>query len=102
VIAWAPFTTLAGKSTITPTEDKTLQKALDESFQTHDYHVLDTFTAGNTAAKLFKIEVKGAPYVARFLDPNEPQESHQREIRWLKYASDKGVGPTVYFADRHI
>lgn len=91
--------TAGDKSQLTDSETATLQSALMQAFNTPDYKILDVFTAGNTAAKLFKIEVSGKSYVARFLDPSAALEAQNKEIKWLQYASEKGIGPKVYVAD---
>ena len=91
------LSSLSLQASLPPLEDLPLKEALQSTFHTDHYTVEKTFHDGFSGAHLYKIEVLGKVYVARFI-PHKSQESAQIEIDWLTHAEKYG-GPKIYYAN---
>lgn len=74
-------------------------KALHEAFGVNEFEDIRPLTGGMSSALVFRIVVKGNPYLLRLIMRTDAFSDPTREFECMRIASDAGIAPRIRYAD---
>jgi aminoglycoside phosphotransferase (APT) family kinase protein len=81
-----------------PTEKQSLVKrALEQAFGTSEFEEIKKLTGGLSTALVFRIVVKGTPYLLRVIMRTDALGDPTRQWECMKPAAEAGVAPRVWY-----
>jgi aminoglycoside phosphotransferase (APT) family kinase protein len=81
-----------------PTEKQSLVKrALEQAFGTSEFEEIKKLTGGLSTALVFRIVVKGTPYLLRVIMRTDAFGDPTRQWECMKPAAEAGVAPRVWY-----
>ena len=83
---------------IPPEKIAAVSQALQEAFAVRDFESIEQMTRGLSPDLVFRIVVKGTPYLLRTITRINEQTNPARHFRAMKIAAEGGVAPRVRYA----
>jgi aminoglycoside phosphotransferase (APT) family kinase protein len=74
-------------------------RALDAAFRGHDFEDIRLLDGGLTSALVFRIVVRGNPYLLRIITRTDAFGDPTRQFACMKAAAEAGIAPRVWYAD---
>lgn len=78
---------------------ESVEHALQQTFGIRTPEAIELLTGGMSSALVFKILIRGAPYLLRLTMKNDVFSDRARQFACLKIAADAGVTPSVLYSD---
>ena len=72
-------------------------RALSEAFGVTEFEDIRLMTAGLTSALVFRIVVRGHPYLLRVITRTDANTDPTRQFTCMKIAADAGLAPRVWY-----
>lgn len=83
-----------------PEEKKpAVERALRESFGVASFEDIRKLTTGLSSALVFRIVVRGRPYLLRVITRNDAMSDPTRQFACMKSGADAGLAPRVWYAN---
>lgn len=76
-----------------------LQKVLTTLFKLQKPETIETLSGGFSSPGLYKITIRGKPYVVRYANSNRSQKDRERELHAMMISSKRGLAPRVLYGD---
>jgi aminoglycoside phosphotransferase (APT) family kinase protein len=84
---------------VIPEEKKpAVERALQEAFGVKEFEDLRELTAGLSSALVFRIVVRGRPYLLRVITRTDAMGDPTRQFACMKRGVDAGIAPRVWYA----
>lgn len=74
-------------------------RALQEAFGVSEFEDIKELTAGLSSALVFRIVVKGRPYLLRVIVSTEAMHNPTRQFACMKAAAEAGLAPRIWYAN---
>ena len=74
-------------------------RALSEAFGVTEFENIRLMTAGLTSALVFRIVVRGHPYLLRVITRTDANTDPTRQFTCMKIAADAGLAPRVWYTN---
>src|SRR5580658_6033442 len=72
-------------------------RALREAFGVGEFEDIKMLTAGLTSALVFRIVVRGCPYLLRIITRNDAMSEPTRQFACMQSAAEAGLAPRVWY-----
>jgi thiamine kinase-like enzyme len=76
-----------------------VSRALQEAFGVNTFEDIRLLTAGMTTALVFRIVVRGTPYLLRLITRTDAMGDPTRQFACMKAASEAGIAPRILYAN---
>ncbi|NPV91938.1 MAG: phosphotransferase [Firmicutes bacterium] len=76
-----------------------VKQALQAAFGVSEFEDIREMTTGLTSALVFRIVVKGNPYLLRIITRTDAMGDPTRQFACMKAAADAGIAPRVWYSD---
>jgi len=83
---------------IPETKQRAVARALKEAFGVEEYEDIRRLTAGLTSAQVFRIVVRGQPYLLRVITRADEMSDPTRQFACMKSGAEAGIAPRVLYA----
>jgi Ser/Thr protein kinase RdoA (MazF antagonist) len=74
-------------------------RALDQSFGVHEIDDIRPLTGGLSTARVFRIVVRGQPYLLRLTMPGAPAGDPAGQLSSMQTAAEAGIAPHIWYVD---
>src|SRR5687768_13233919 len=90
--------TLAESSTIIPEEKQPIvERALVEAFGVNQYEDIRLLTGGLSTALVYRIVVKGSPYLLRLTTRTDAMFDPTPQFAYMAAAAEAGIAPRIWY-----
>ena len=76
-----------------------IMQAIKKAFKTDEIERSQPLLGGFSSPGVYKIFIKGVPYVLRLSHPNRKRIDQQRSITCMTLSSERGLSPKIYYAN---
>jgi len=83
---------------IPETKQEVVVRALREAFGVDEFEDIRVLTEGLSSARVFRIVVRGKPYLLRIIMKTDAMNNPTRQFACMKIAAEAGIAPRVWFA----
>src|ERR1700688_4478120 len=95
---FAPTRLIPGAKMIPETKQRAVARAWKEAFGVEEYEDIRRLTAGLTSAQVFRIVVRGQPYLLRVITRADEMSDPTRQFACMKSGAEAGIAPRVLYA----
>src|SRR5262249_51439645 len=83
---------------IPESKNAVVERALQKAFGVTQFETIQGLTAGLSSALVFRIVVKGRPYLLRIITRTDPMADPTRPFASMKLAAEAGLAPRIWYA----
>src|SRR5437868_13187810 len=86
-------------SNIPESHQQAVRRALHTAFATDHVDDIRRLTGGMSTARVFRMVVRGRPYMLRLIMRDDPRDDPGRHFARMKAGTEAGVAPRIWYAN---